>query len=58
MRKANLGSSRWAWMRSGVFWLSYIPRADSVFASSPRAKPAQAKRSNTMCKDYDFSKGK
>jgi uncharacterized DUF497 family protein len=40
-----------------VLVVVHTPRGDG-FGSSPRARPVLVKRSNTMRKDYDFSKGK
>jgi uncharacterized protein (DUF4415 family) len=42
----------------GGCWSSYISRAESALASSPRARPVLARRGNAMRKEYDFSKGK
>ncbi|MDE2254510.1 MAG: BrnA antitoxin family protein [Betaproteobacteria bacterium] len=55
---ASSGSSPWGWTRSGACSSWCIPSAGNPCGSFRPARPARAKRRNTMREDYDFSKGK
>src|SRR5690606_32754169 len=48
----------WGWIPWGGFWSLSTHFAESAYVSSPPGRPAVVNRSNTMRKEYDFSKGK